>query len=101
MVGKKGHSGGRRPGAGRKPGTTAIKKKGTAKTTKMAKATAPEPSMASVNLLKTFVMKKAAAASAPHVRCRNPRAVSAPSPWLVPASASGLLLFFFACPFTS
>ena len=38
MVGTKGHSGGWRPGAGRRPGSTSINKKGTATTTKKVKA---------------------------------------------------------------
>ena len=66
MPGKKGASGGWRPGAGRKPGATAIKKKGKGKATKKAKAADPEPSTASAKFLAMFVVKKAAAAAAPN-----------------------------------
>ena len=64
MVGVKGRSGGYRPGAGRRPGATAIKKKAKGATrNKKKKAADPEPTMASVNLLGAFVVKKAAAAA--------------------------------------
>ena len=62
MVGKPGCSGGRRAGAGRKPGTTAIKKTGKA-TTKKKKVTDLDPSSASVTFLDAFVVKKKAAAA--------------------------------------
>ena len=62
MAGKPGCSGGRRAGAGRKPGTTAIKKTGKAKT-KKKKSVDPYPSSASVNFLDAFVVKKKAAAA--------------------------------------
>ena len=62
MAGVKGRSGGYRPGAGRRPGATAIKKKAKGATHKK-KAADPEPTMASVNLLGAFVVKKAAAAA--------------------------------------
>ena len=62
MAGKPGCSGGRRAGAGRKPGTTAIKKTGKA-TTKKKKVTDLDPSSASVTFLDAFVVKKKAAAA--------------------------------------
>ena len=60
-------------GAGRRPGATAIKKKAKGATrNKKKKAADPEPTMASVNLLGAFFVKKAAAAAelaaAPSVR---------------------------------
>ena len=63
MVGVKGRSGGYRPGAGRRPGATAIKKKAKGATRKKKKAADPEPTNASVDLLGAFVVKKAAAAA--------------------------------------
>ena len=65
MVGVKGRSGGYRPGAGRRPGATAIKKKakGATRKKKNKKAADPEPTKASVDLLGAFVVKKAAAAA--------------------------------------
>ena len=73
MVGVKGRSGGYRPGAGRRPGATAIKKKAKGATrNKKKKAADPEPTKASVKLVGAFVVKKAAAAAelaaAPSVR---------------------------------
>ena len=62
IAGKPGCSGGRRAGAGRKPGTTAIKKTGKA-TTKKKKVTDLDPSSASVTFLDAFVVKKKAAAA--------------------------------------
>ena len=64
MVGVKGRSGGCRPGAGQRPGATAIKKKAKGATRKKKKAADPEPTKASVDLLGAFVVKKAAAAPA-------------------------------------
>ena len=76
MVGKPGCSGGRRrrAGAGRKPGTTAIKKNGKA-TTKKKKSVDPYPRSASVNFLGAFVVKKKAAAAEPAAAesLRSPR----------------------------
>ena len=72
MAGVKGRSGGYRPGAGRRPGATAIKKNAQRATRKKKKAADPEPTKASVNFLDAFVVKKAAAAAelaaAPSVR---------------------------------
>ena len=62
MAGKKGCSGGYRPGAGRPAGGTAIKKTGNSKGSKKKKVIDPEPSKASVNFLGAFVKKAAAAA---------------------------------------
>ena len=61
MAGKKGCSGGYRPGAGRPTGATAIKKTGKA-TTKKQKAVDAEPSTASVKFLSAFVKQATAAA---------------------------------------
>ena len=62
--GVKGRSGGCRPGAGRRPGATAIKRKVNGATrNKNKKAADPEPTKASVNFLDAFVVKKAAAAA--------------------------------------
>ena len=63
MAGVKGRSGGYRPGAGRRPGATAIKKKAKGATRKKKKAADPERTKASVDLLGAFVVKKAAAAA--------------------------------------
>ena len=63
MAGVKGRSGGYRPGAGRRPGATAIKKKAKGAIRKKKKAGDPEPTKASVDLLGAFVVKKAAAAA--------------------------------------
>ena len=50
MVGVKGRSGGYRPGAGRRPGATVIKKKAKGATrNKKKKAADPEPTKASVS----------------------------------------------------
>ena len=57
MAGKKGCSGGYRPGSGRPAGATAIKKAGKAKV-KKKKVVEPEPSKASVTFLDAFVVKK-------------------------------------------
>ena len=57
MAGKKGCSGGYRPGAGRPAGATAIKKTGQAKA-KKKKVVDLEPSKASVTFLAAFVVKK-------------------------------------------
>ena len=62
MAGKKGCSGGYRPGAGRPAGATAIKKTGQAKA-KKKKVVDLEPSKASVTFLDAFVVKKVAAAA--------------------------------------
>ena len=64
MAGKKGCSGGYRPGAGRPAGSTAIKKKGQAKAKKKVVIDL-EPSTASVNFLSAFVVKKAVPAADP------------------------------------
>ena len=64
MAGKKGCSGGYRPGSGRPAGATAIKKAGQAKV-KKKKVVEPEPSKASVTFLDAFVVKKKAAAAEP------------------------------------
>ena len=64
MVGTKGCSGGRRAGAGRRPGSKSISKKASSKATNKAYAAAPEPSTASTKFLATFLVKKAAAAPA-------------------------------------
>ena len=91
MPGKKGASGGWRPGAGRKPGATAIKKKGKGKATKKAKAAAPEPSKASAKFLATFLVKKAAAAPAAANVLGSPYPAALGAGWC-PGSC-----FFYCC----
>ena len=64
MPGKKGCSGGYRPGAGRPPGATAIKKTSKAKA-KKKKVIDPDPlpeASASVKFLAAFVVRQAPAA---------------------------------------
>ena len=83
MAGKPGCSGGRRAGAGRKPGATAIKKTGKAKAKKM-KVVDLEPSKASVTFLDAFVVKKKAAAAEP-TAAQSVRSPLEPGPcrWLL------------------
>ena len=76
MVGTAGHSGGRRPGAGRPAGSTSIKKKATGTGNKKGKgkgAVPAGPSAASVKFFGAFITKPAPAAAAapaaPNVRC--------------------------------
>ena len=91
MVAVKGKGcGGRRPGSGRKPGSTSIRKTGMGTASKAkAKVTAsPEPSAASIALLGAFLAKAAAAAAPPSVRKSGPRT------WHVLAAVR--CLFFFA-----
>ena len=83
MAGKPGCSGGWRPGAGRKPGTTAIKTIGKAKP-KKKKVVDLEPSKASVTFLDAFVVKKKAAAAEP-TAAQSVRSPLEPGPcrWLL------------------
>ena len=74
MAGTQGCSGGWRPGAGRKPGATAIKRIGKAKS-KKKKVVDLEPSKASVTFLDSFVVKKRRQrlSPRPHRACGCPR----------------------------
>ena len=83
MAGKKGCSGGYRPGAGRPAGATAIKKTGQAKA-KKKKVVDLEPSKASVTFHDAFVVKKKAAAAEP-TASQSVRSPLVPGPcwWLL------------------
>ena len=78
MAGTQGCSGGWRPGAGRKPGATAIKRIGKAKS-KKKKVVDLEPSKASVTFLDSFVVKKKTAAAEP-TAAQSVRLPSNPGP---------------------
>ena len=93
MAGKKGCSGGYRPGAGRPAGATAIKKKGQANAKKKAVIDL-EPSTASVNFLAAFVVNKAVPAAEP-AATQSVRSPSKPGPCLCRCFASGRLSRFF------
>ena len=83
MAGKKGCSGGYRPGAGRPAGAMAIKKTAQAKA-KKKKVVDLEPSKASVTFLDAFVVKKKAAAAEP-TAAQSVRSPLEPGPcrWLL------------------